>query len=95
MDRADAAPGGTSVIQIKVLDELLDYPRGKSAMVWYGVIFECTPVALRGVLEEVAGDFGGRRLVWRHQVSEEPEALLDGLLARFKARFGAAPGCLG
>ena len=33
------APGCSAVVQVKLAGELLAYPRGKSAMVWYGVVW--------------------------------------------------------
>ena len=79
-------------MQVKVLGELVNYPRGKSAMVWYGVVRCCTSSAMSGVLDEVATQFPNRELVWRHLVVAEAEARHDELVARFRARFGAPPG---
>jgi hypothetical protein len=91
-EHPDEAPGGAAVVQVKVLGELLDYPSGKSAMVWYGVLADCTAAELRVVLDQLSETFASRSLVWRHLVAERPEARLGELLARFEDRFGAPPG---
>ena len=88
----DAAPGGTAIVQIKIVGDLLDYPRGKSAMVWYGVVIGCEPFALEGVVEAVQRDHPERDLVWRYARSDDAEGQLKQLLTRFRARFGARPG---
>ena len=90
-DGPEDAPGGTLVVQVKVLGGLLDYPRGKSAMVWYGVVEDCTPAAVAEALARVAAALPGRPLVWRRLEVERPGVHVAELLARFEARFGGAP----
>jgi hypothetical protein len=86
------APGGTAFVQVKVVGRLVEYPLGKSAMVWYGVISSCSPDALTRVLSELSTLLPDRELVWRYLSSSTCEARHEALSARFRARFGAAPG---
>lgn len=88
-DRAPATPG---VLQVKIGSGLLDYPTGKSAMVYYA--------AARDVRAEVIAFARERaRPGWlcRHTIemsaaeTEDVEALLARLLRDFRARFGSAP----
>lgn len=91
-EHPDEAPGGAAVVQVKVLGDLLDYPRGKSAMIWYGVLADCTAAELREVLDQLSETFASRSLVWRHLAADRPEVHLGELLTRFEERFGASPG---
>jgi hypothetical protein len=82
-ERAPAAPG---VYQLKIAHGLVDYPRGKSAMVGYGAGPDVRAAALAGVVDP--------GWLCRHVETASAAAaatLLSELLARFVRRFGAAP----
>lgn len=78
-----------AVVQVKVQGPLLAYPRGQSAMLWYGATprdaAELAEVASHGA-DEVAG-----ALVWRALPARDAEGRLARLLGAFEARFGAPP----
>ena len=85
-DRAPAAPG---VYQIRLAHGLHDYPRGKSAMVWY----EHAPDVRAAVLRFAAAHPGA--LLCRHLIEGDtgidPLELCAKLRAEFVRRFGAPP----
>ena len=91
-DELNAAPGGGAIVQVKVADRLLTYPTGKSAMVWYGALSDCTPQALAPVLASLRTAYVDDRLRWRCAVDSAPERVLERIRARFAARFGSFPG---
>lgn len=90
---AAAAPAAPGVFQIKVAQGLIDYPTGKSAMIRYGAARD-----LRATVVEIARAHTGRD--WMCRFSEEmsareaadPDAIVAGLEAAFRRRFGALPG---
>ena len=87
---APAAPG---VLQARA-ERPLPYPRGKSAMVFYGASAHDEDlrgyVTGRGAGElRRAGEVGARFV--RFGVSERSQAELDRLLGQFSSRFGALP----
>lgn len=91
LDRAgDLAPTGEGVLQLRLASGLVDYPRGKSAMVWYQHAAD-----VRAAAGTLARRFAGRDLVCRHLI--EVDAAVDlaafcaKLRADFERRFGAVP----
>jgi len=86
-DRAPAAPG---VYQVRLAHGLHDYPRGKSAMVWYEHAPDVRAAALR-----FAASHGGELLLCRHLIEGDagidPLQLCAKLRAEFVRRFGARP----
>lgn len=86
-----AAPG---VLQLRVRDGLIDYPRGKSAMIHYAAAAD----DLRRVATSLAADYPAVPVLCRHteELSAVERADLAGACARlletFRARFGAPPG---
>lgn len=81
--RAPAAPG---VYQLKIASGLVDYPRGKSAMVGYGAGPDVRAAALAADPEP--------GWMCRHVETDSAAAaatLLSELSARFERRFGATP----
>ena len=88
-DHAPAAPG---VFQVRVRSGLIEYPRGKSAMIHYQAAADVRAAAL-----ELAAAHPGADWLCRH--AEEmsawelahPRDVLDRLLDRFLRRFGAPP----
>jgi hypothetical protein len=94
LDQAAAeAPSGPGVFQLRIAQGLIDYPTGKSAMIRYGAARD-----LRAAVAEIARAHAGRD--WLCRFSEEmsareaadPDAIVAGLEAAFRRRFGAPPG---
>ena len=86
---ADAhAPAGEGVLQLRLADGLLDYPRGKSAMVHY----EHAP-DVRAAAARLAARHGGRAILCRHLEpgDEAPARVHARVLDQFVRRFGAPP----
>jgi hypothetical protein len=90
---AAEAPDGPGVLQIRA-DDLLEYPRGKSAMVLYA--HSASEGSLRGYLSgNGQSDLGratraGARWI-RFAETSEPEDDFERLLDHFVERFGAPP----
>jgi hypothetical protein len=90
---AASAPDGPGVLQMRA-DDLLEYPRGKSAMVLYA--HSASDGSLRGYLGGAgAADLGraasaGARWI-RFAETSEPEDDFERLLDHFVERFGAPP----
>jgi hypothetical protein len=86
----DLAPATTGVFQVRLASGLLDYPRGKSAMVWYQ---HAPDVRLAAVA--LSSRHPGRELVCRHliEVSEGVDLaeFCAKLRSEFVRRFGRAP----
>lgn len=89
---ADHAPATPGILQLRLASGLLDYPRGKSAMVHYAEVpdVRAAAVALATAHARAASD-----LVCRHLI-EIPDATDLGafyakLRAEFVRRFGTAP----
>jgi hypothetical protein len=87
------APSGPGVLQLRVRDGLIDYPRGKSAMIYYAVADD-----LRQAAVELGPRFAATPVLCRHtDVLLDTEradlrAAFARLLHSFEARFGAMPG---
>ena len=85
------APAGEGVLQLRIADGLIDYPRGKSAMVAYALAGD-----VRGEAIALAARHAGRGLLCRHLEAEGGEridaaAAYARLLGEFERRFGSAP----
>ncbi len=78
---APAAPG---VFQVRA-PELLDYPRGKTAMVHYERASD-----VRAAVDAFARAHAGRGWLCRH-LEDVPEAFYAKLVRDFEQRFGCAP----
>lgn len=98
----DLAPAGEGVLQLRLASGLLDYPRGKSAMVHYA-----HAVNVAAAIEAWAQAHGEpasarERFVCRHLIEADPATDLAHFYAKlsdeFVRRFGAppslAPSCL-
>jgi hypothetical protein len=87
-DAGDRTPTGENVLQLRIATGLLDYPRGKSAMVWYEHARDARAAALR-----LAERHNG--LVCRHLIEIADATDLAGFCAKLRAefvrRFGAVP----
>jgi hypothetical protein len=89
-DARDLAPEGEGVLQLRLAHGLLDYPRGKSAMVHYEHAASVAAAAQRWAVAHGAGG-----IVCRHLIETEPATDLAAFCAKlfdeFVRRFGAAP----
>lgn len=87
----DRAPAGEGVLQIRIAEGLIDYPRGKSAMVHYEHAHDVRAAALA-----LAARHAGRELLARHAEIEPGDrgdfaALHAKVRDEFVRRFGAPP----
>lgn len=89
-DARDLAPATEGVLQLRLAWGLLDYPRGKSAMVHYAHAADVRATALAWA--EVHGAEG---ILCRHLIENDgataPAALCAKLVEEFARRFGAVP----
>lgn len=93
-DAARLAPGGPGVFQVRFAEGLVDYPRGKSAMVHYQAARD-----VRAAAATFAADHPEATAAWwcRHTIEpdamapDEALALADRLVRDFTVRFGRAP----
>lgn len=89
-DAGDHTPAAENVVQVRLAQGLLDYPRGKSAMVWYAHARDARAAALA-----LAGARPGENLVCRHLIEIEPDTDLGTFCAKlredFVRRFGTRP----
>jgi hypothetical protein len=90
-EAARHAPAGEGVLQIRVVDGLLDYPTGKSAMVHYE-----HALAVRDRAMALAAEHHGEALLCRHLEIEGDErvdlaAFHAKVLEEFVRRFGSPP----
>ena len=88
-DARDHTPKGAGVLQLRVATGLVDYPRGKSAMVLYAH----APADLRATAQQLAAAFPGKDLWCRHLIDIDPALDLATFCAKlrdeFERRFGA------
>jgi hypothetical protein len=81
------------VLQLRVATGLVDYPRGKSAMVAYAHAAD-----VRAAAVALAARHAGEGLLCRHLEAEAADGALDAtaayarLVGEFERRFGAMPG---
>jgi hypothetical protein len=86
------APTAPGVFQVRVADGLVDYPRGKSAMIHYAAALD-----VRAAAGDFAASYPGAPWWCRHTIEPEAlapvdaEALAAKLLRDFSVRFGAVP----
>ena len=88
---AGAAPDAPGVVQVKIADGLLVYPRGRRAMLW-----DSASPSISGDIDRARAWLADRvreaDLRVRFLATPTPDRTLARLTARFLARFGAAPG---
>ncbi|MEZ4268767.1 MAG: VF530 family protein [Myxococcota bacterium] len=86
--------GSPGVVQLKCEGKLLQYPQGRSAMLWYGAGADLAALTRQGA--ERASDYPAEQLRWRvlKLPLADAEATLADLMARFIARFGAPPAAM-
>ena len=89
-DAGSHAPAGDGVLQVRRAVGLVDYPRGKSAMLQYAYTHEVQATALA-----IAAAHREENLWGRHLIEVEPAtdlgAFCESLRADFVRRFGAPP----
>jgi hypothetical protein len=91
-DVARNAPEAPGVFQVRVAEGLVDYPRGKSAMIHYEAALD-----VRAAAAEFAAHYPGAPWWCRHTIEpealapEEAAALAERLLRDFTTRFGRRP----
>lgn len=88
---ADHAPAAPGVLQVRVRTGLIDYPRGKSAMVHYQAAAD-----VRAAADAIAAANPAADWLCRHLLAPTDPAAASALAAKlirdFTARFGRAPG---
>jgi len=84
------SPTHPCILQFKLLGRLLDYPNGKSAMVYYGTGNTCREL-LEAVLPQLQERFADQELVWRYKLQAQPAPGCQILIQRFEKRFGGPP----
>lgn len=89
-EAGDLAPATEGVLQLRLASGLLDYPRGKSAMVHYAHAQDVRAAALTW-----AAVHGADGIVCRHLIEADGATAAAALYARvvddFVRRFGAPP----
>jgi hypothetical protein len=89
-DARDHAPATAGIWQLRLASGLLDYPRGKSAMVHYEHASDVRAAAMSWAAAHRADG-----LLCRHLIEPDAATDLAGLYAKlsgeFVRRFGAAP----
>ena len=91
-DASQSAPAEPGLFQVRLRAGLIDYPRGKSAMVHYELAQDVRVAAIAFL-----SDHAGRDWLCRHTVelsrqeADDLAAMYDRLLRAFRTRFGAAP----
>lgn len=84
------APAGPGVFQVRARVGLIDYPRGKSAMVAYRHAHDA-----RATARELAAAYAGDDLLCRHLIERDEATDLAAFCAKLRAefvrRFGRAP----
>lgn len=87
---ADHAPAGPGVFQVRARVGLVEYPRGKSAMVHYGHAADVAAAARALALAHPGTDLLCRHLVDLADASAAPRVATK-LIADFSTRFGGPP----
>lgn len=89
-DAEQHAPSEPGVFQLRVRTGLVDYPRGRSAMVRYGAAGD-----VRAAVCAIAAEVGAVDWLCRHlqapMSTVEAEATAARLIRDFTVRFGRAP----
>lgn len=89
-EAGDHAPASPGVLQLRVATGLVDYPRGKSAMVLYAHAPD-----VRAAAQALARVHAGHDLWCRHLIeidlTTDLAAFCAKLRAEFERRFGAIP----
>lgn len=89
-EAGDRAPAAEGVLQLRLASGLLDYPRGKSAMVHYAHAADVRAAAVAWAAEHGAGGIVCRHLI-EIDGATDLMAFYVKLSDEFRRRFGAAP----
>lgn len=93
-DAGEHAPAAEGIIQVRLATGLVDYPRGKSAMLWYAHAPDTRAAALALATAHATQDLA-KDLVCRHLIEIEDATDLAAFCARlmteFVRRFGTQP----
>ncbi len=91
-DAARHAPRAPGVFQVRLAEGLLDYPRGKSAMLHYAAADDVAAAALAFAAAHPGAPWWCRHTVEPEALATaEARALADRLVRDFRVRFGEAP----
>ncbi len=90
-DAARHAPVGEGVLQLRLAAGLVDYPRGKSAMVHYEHAADTRTVAIALATRFAGHDLLCRNLEIAADGAVDFEAIHGKVLGDFVRRFGTAP----
>lgn len=87
-EAAGVAPGEPGVLQVRREVGLVEYPRGRSAMILYAAADD-----LRGACERLAAQARGMAWLvrWNRDPVGDPAGTVDRLIAEFVERFGMKP----
>jgi len=85
----DGLPRRSFVYQIKTASRLVDYPSGRSAMLFYGA--ELGDDALPGAIQSVQENFPQDELRFRFRPVQDASQEVARLMTRFEKRFGSLP----
>ena len=89
-EAGDLAPADENILQVRVASGLVEYPRGKSAMVAYRHAHDA-----RAAARELAAAYAGDDLLCRHLIERDEATDLAAFCAKLRAefvrRFGRAP----
>jgi hypothetical protein len=92
--RVATAPDGPAAVQVRRAVGLVDYPAGKSAMVYYFFASKSARMALVDLFAdeiEAPGTRGQGPLWFRFLEGAQAEPVIARLFEEFQERFGAAP----
>ncbi len=89
-EAGDRSPAASGVLQLRLASGLLDYPRGKSAMVYYAYASDVRAAATAWAVAHGAGGVVCRHLIEIDDATDLP-AFHARLADEFVRRFGAAP----
>jgi hypothetical protein len=91
-DAARLAPGGPGVFQVRVAEGLVDYPRGKSAMVHYEAAEDVCAAAVAFAARHPEQPWWCRHTIEPETLAPaDAAALADRLRRDFAVRFGREP----
>lgn len=87
------APDEPAAIQVRRTGGLVDYPSGKSAMVFYGLADDVAARLAELFDDELAapGTRGFGSLQFRYYIGDDPRGYIEKVLHRFVQRFGRPP----
>ncbi|MFT7625977.1 MAG: hypothetical protein ACI9WU_005169 [Myxococcota bacterium] len=80
----------SAVVQVKIVGDLVSYPNGKSAMIWYGATRDLKQ-CVADELPRLAASRPDHVVCWRFLPTPAPEEELAAVLGRFVRRFGSVP----